>query len=80
MLESVDDYRESIRARRMRLWGLMLVTLGVAMGVIIAMRFFTPQVLLYSPLVSLAALFLMAIPVIVWNNPRAGLYILAMTA
>lgn len=80
LLDSVESYREQIRARWTRIWGFMLVTLGASMGAIIVIRFLAPSALLYSPLVALAVLFVMAVPVIVWNNPRAGLYLLTLFA
>jgi hypothetical protein len=80
LLDSVEEYRNSLRGRRMRLWGMMLICLFIVAGVIVTIRFLAPEATAFSPIVALAILLLIAIPVMVWNNPRAGLYILAISA
>ncbi len=80
LMNSVRDYAESKRYRNRRLMVLMLLLLTVALGAITAVRFLAPKSLAYAPFFGIGVVALCCIPVLIWNYPRAGLYLLVLSA
>ncbi len=80
LYDNAREYAQALRARHGRLFWLMMAMVIVAVSVIVLMRIFTPNAVLYSPLVALGAMLCLAVPVLIWNQPRVGLYILVGAA
>jgi hypothetical protein len=80
LLDNADEYRTAIRARRTRLFTAMFVLLILMLGIVVAMRAFTPGALIWSPLLALSLFILVMLPVAIWNQPRIGFYVLIASA
>jgi hypothetical protein len=80
LYDDARDYMAAIRARHGRLLYLMLATMLVAIGILVVVRFFAPNATLFAPLIALGVIVCLALPVVIWNNPRVGLYTLVGAA
>src|SRR5579883_2322933 len=75
-----QEYAAQQQARRRRVLGLMLAVLTIMAAIYYVTNVYAPKALPYAPLMSLAAMALLALPVAIWNNPRVGVYVMAMSA
>lgn len=80
LLDNASDYAEQIRGRNLRLTWILAAFVFVSLSVIWVMQVLAPGVVGYSPLVALAVAVCLALPVVIWNEPRMGLYILTFSA
>ena len=80
LLDTAQEYIARAKTRRNWLMFLMLSVMGVSFGIYILIRFFAPKALPFAPILSLASLVMIVLPVVIWNNPRAGLYIIVFCA
>jgi hypothetical protein len=80
LYDNVAEYADAVRSRHARLFWFMMAVLTLIAGILAVVVKFAPTALPYAPLLALGALVLIALPVVIWNNPRIGLYILVISA
>lgn len=80
LLDSAAEYAARARARSVRLSVLLAVFLAIAFAIVAAICFEAPDAAIYGPLIALCAVAFLALPLVIWNNPRVGFYLLVGAA
>lgn len=78
---TVAEFQEGMRARSRYLLVLTLAMVCAVIGAGVTVLIVSPTAPVYLPwLVAVIAFCVIAIPVLIWNHPRVGMYILLATA
>ena len=80
LLNSAQEYAERMRLRRNLLFYAMIAVLLVSFSTFVILRVAAPHMLDLAPVLTISVLICLALPVIIWMQPRAGLYILCFCA
>ncbi len=80
LLSHAEEYQERLRLRRNLLFGAMIAALLVSFSTYIIVRIFAPQILDLAPVLAVSTLFLLGLPVMIWLEPRSGLYLVCICA
>ena len=76
LLNDVQDYVASERARKNWILVQMFALILFVFGIYVAIRLFVPKALPFAPILSFSAFLFILLPVLIWKAPRMGLYIL----